>query len=48
LEGADKNSKNFIILKDLKENVSKLPSQLSKDKVEGNYIYIYNVLKKIK
>ncbi|MBV4419554.1 hypothetical protein KM800_09475 [Clostridium tyrobutyricum] len=48
LESVDKNSKNFIILKDLKENVSKLPSQLSKDKVEGNYLYIYNILKKIK
>lgn len=46
LKEVDSNSKNINTLKELKDNVSKLPEKLSKDMVSASYINIYNVLKK--
>lgn len=47
LKKVDKNSKNIAVLNDIKEHVNKMPKELSKDKAEENYVYIYNILKKI-
>jgi hypothetical protein len=42
------NGNNKLVLKDLMEYVSKLPKEITKDKAEENYIYIFNILKKVK
>jgi hypothetical protein len=46
LKAVDNSSKNLSTLKDLKNNVSSLPKEISKDKISDCYIYIYNTLKK--
>ena len=46
LKEVDSSSKNIATLKDLKSNVNTLPKELSKDKISGLYIYIYNTLQK--
>lgn len=46
LKKVDKDSKNQTILNELKDHVNKLPKEISKDKSEENYIYIFNILKK--
>ncbi|MBC2580617.1 SPOR domain-containing protein [Clostridium sp. DJ247] len=48
LNKVDENSKNISILNDLKDNINKMPKDLSKDKAEENYIYIYNLMNKMK
>lgn len=42
-----KNSKNYALLEEYKEYINELPSKLQIDKLEENYIYIYNILNKI-
>lgn len=46
LKEVDSGSKNISTLKDLKKSVNTLPKELSKDKISGLYIYIYNTLQK--
>ncbi len=41
------NSNNKLVLKELKEYVSKLPKEIEKDKAEENYVYMFKVLKKV-
>ena len=48
LKSTDDKNKNYQILNDLKKYISAYPSELPREKVAENYIYIYNVLKKIK
>lgn len=43
----DENSKNYALLEEYKEYINELPSKLQIDKLEENYIYIYNILNKI-
>lgn len=45
--GEDEKRDNKLVLKELEEHVSKLPKEIEKDKVEENYTYIFNVLKKV-
>lgn len=47
LKKVDKNSKNVELLNNIKDHVSKMPKEVSKDKAEENYAYIYNILKKM-
>lgn len=47
LQSVDEKSKNFSMLKDLKNYINKMPKEISKDKGSGNYIYIYNILQKV-
>ncbi|ADK13788.1 MULTISPECIES: hypothetical protein [Clostridium] len=42
------NGNNKLVLKDLTEYVNKLPKEITKDKAEENYMYIFNILKKVK
>lgn len=46
LPAVDQKSKNFVVLEELKKYENSLPEQMNKDKIEENYIYIYNTLKK--
>lgn len=48
LNKVNENSKNISILNELKDNINKMPKDLSRDKAEENYIYIYNLMSKIK
>ncbi|MFL0195764.1 hypothetical protein ACJDU8_09345 [Clostridium sp. WILCCON 0269] len=45
VESNDNNGK--LILKELKEYINKLPQEIEKSNGEQNYIYIFNVLKKV-
>lgn len=47
LEKVDSDSKNIAILNDIKDHVNKMPKELAKDKIAENYIYIYDILKKM-
>lgn len=47
LEAVDSSSKNYQTLDEIKKRVSALPEALTRDKAEENYLYIYNVLKKL-
>jgi len=46
LKNVDNNSKNISTLKELKNNIKDLPKEISKDKISGLYIHIYDTLKK--
>lgn len=46
-EGETGDYKNKSVLKQLKEYINKLPVEITKDNSEGNYIYIFNLLKKV-
>lgn len=45
VKGSSSNSK--LILKEMKEYINKLPKEIEKKDGEQNYIYIFNVLKKV-
>ncbi|MDP4087632.1 MAG: hypothetical protein Q8930_00020 [Bacillota bacterium] len=47
LPAVKENSKHFKELEAYKTYISSLPAEIGKDKVEENYIYIYNLLKKV-
>lgn len=47
LKEVEKNSGNYEILNDLKNNIKKLPDELTKDKITENNILLYNSLKKV-
>lgn len=42
-----KDGKNLNALNEIKSYINKLPDKISKDKVEENYIYVYNFLNKV-
>ena len=48
LKDVDKNSKNYSVLDALKKYINELPNELTKDKVESIYIYLYDILYKLK
>lgn len=43
----EENNKNKLILKELKEYINKLPKEMAKENSEENYIYLFNILKKM-
>ncbi|EJO5346448.1 hypothetical protein NRP93_000495 [Clostridium botulinum] len=47
LDKVDKNSSNIKILNNLKENINKLPKDLTKNQASKSYIFIYNILKEL-
>lgn len=47
MQNVDAKSKNYSSLEEYKNYINGLPKELSKDKVEENYVFIYNLLKKI-
>jgi hypothetical protein len=47
LKAADSKSKNYNVLEELKNYVNSLPKEIGKDKVEENYVFLYNTLKKV-
>lgn len=47
LKAVDANSKNYNLLEELKNYVNSLPKELGKDKVEENYVFLYNTMKKV-
>lgn len=47
LTKVNNDSKNIAVLNDIKDHVSKMPKEITKDKAAENYQYIYGVLKKI-
>ncbi|MCY6370754.1 SPOR domain-containing protein [Clostridium ganghwense] len=48
LKNVDKNSTNYKLFLSLKDNINKLPEEISKDEIDKQNIFIYNVLKEIK
>lgn len=48
LKEVDKNSSNYKLLLEIKDNINKLPKEISKNDVEKQNIFIYNVLNQIK
>lgn len=47
LNKVNSDSKNIAVLNDIKDHVSKMPKEITKDKAGENYEYIYGVLKKM-
>jgi hypothetical protein len=47
LNKVNSDSKNISVLNDIKDHVSKMPKEITKDKAAENYEYIYGVLKKM-
>jgi hypothetical protein len=47
LEKVEGTSKNYSILEELKKYVGALPEAITRDKTEENYIYLYNILRKV-
>lgn len=48
LKEVDKNSSNYKLLLEIKDNINKLPEEISKNDIEKHNIFIYNVLNQIK
>ncbi|WP_446898697.1 hypothetical protein ACSVC9_01895 [Clostridium sp. LBM24168] len=48
LKEVNEDNKNFILLKDLKNHIKGMQENITLNNCEENYIYIYNILKKIK
>lgn len=48
LKEVDKNSSNYKLLLEIKDNINKLPKEISKSDIEKQNIFIYNVLNQIK
>jgi hypothetical protein len=46
LKPVEANSKNYAVLDELKKYIEALPQEIGKDKVEENYVFLYNTLKK--
>lgn len=47
LQAVEEKSKNYNILEELKKYINGLPNELSKQKLEENYIKVYTILKKL-
>jgi hypothetical protein len=47
IKDVDKKSKNYNLFQEYKNYINGLPKELGKDKVEENYTFIYNALKKL-
>lgn len=47
LNNKNDQGKNISVLKQLKNDVDKMPKEISKDKASENYIYLYQILKKV-
>lgn len=47
LESSDKKYKNLNIRKELKDHINKLPDELHKENVSGEYIFIFKTLNRI-
>jgi hypothetical protein len=47
IENVDAKSKNYSSFEEYKNYITGLPKEFGKEKVEENYLYIYNLLKKI-
>lgn len=47
LKKLETGSKNIKILNELKSYVNKMPNEISKDKTDENYNYLYQILKKV-
>lgn len=47
LNNENNQGKNIAVLKQLKDDVNKMPKEISKDKAAENYIYLYQILKKV-
>jgi len=47
LKAVDKSSSNYNELNELKEYVRNLPKEISREKAAENYVFIYNLLKKL-
>ncbi|MCH3964740.1 MAG: hypothetical protein LKE46_10740 [Clostridium sp.] len=48
LKDVDRSTKNFALLDDLKKHIGGMQGNITPNNCEENYIYIYNILKKIK
>jgi hypothetical protein len=46
LQAVEEKSKNYNILEELKKYINGLPNELSKQKLEENYVKVYTILKK--
>ena len=46
-KAVDKSSTNYNELNELKEYIKNLPPELTKEKAAENYVFIYNILKKV-
>lgn len=47
LPKVDEKAKYYSLLEEYKTYINSLPAKIEKDKAEENYIYIYNILKKV-
>lgn len=47
LNNKNDQGKNIAVLKQLKNDVGKMPKEISKDKASESYIYLYQILKKV-
>ncbi len=45
LKDPGNSSSNYSVLQQMKKQVEELPQDITKDKVEANYVWLYNVLK---
>lgn len=47
LEEVKVNNKNIKLLNELKDRINKLPDEVTRDKASENYIFLYNLLKRL-
>jgi hypothetical protein len=47
LKDAEKDSKNYASLAELKTYVNNMPEKIVKEKAADNYVFLYNILKKL-
>ncbi len=47
LSKVDEKAKYYSVLEEYKKYIGAMPADISKDKAEENYVYIYNVVKKV-
>ena len=47
LSKTDEKSQYYKLLEEYKNYINSLPEEITKDKVEGNYTYVYEIVKKI-
>ncbi len=47
LKKVDKGSKDIAVLNEFKDYINKMPKEISKEKACENYVYLYEILKKV-
>ena len=47
LEEVQINNKNIKLLNELKDRINKLPDKVTRDKASENYIFLYNLLRRL-